>query len=457
MAARMKDSGIEGIGLIPENWDETRRVKDIFTLSKGLPITKDNLLDEGLPVISYGQVHSKDNTGTFIKDLLIRYVDYGYRKDRTSQVKKGDFIFADTSEDLEGCGNCVYVDREDEIFAGYHTVTFCSDNTDNRYLAYLFTTDAWRTQIRKRVYAVKVYTVSQKILKECKVILPPQREQRAIADFLDKCCAQIDDVITDLEKQIALLRQHKKSTTTESIIRGLSKNVCFKDSEAACVSQIPVSWNMSKIKYLIDTSHPYPIGDGDHGMIKSDDYCEEGIPYIRVLNLTRDQGLSMENLVYISKEQNALIKNSELKPDDLLIAKTGATIGKVAIVPEWMPISNTTSHVGKITLPKNQCPKYFYYQMISDVIQNQIQDMSAMQSTRPELGIEGLKNLIVVVPPLDEQRKIAEYLDHQYENIDSIISEKKKQLELIQAQKKSLIYEYVTGKKRVKEVESYAN
>ena len=156
MAARMKDSGIEGIGLIPENWDETRRVKDIFTLSKGLPITKDNLIDEGLPVISYGQVHSKDNTGTFIKDLLIRYVDYRYRKDRTSQVKKGDFIFADTSEDLEGCGNCVYVDREDEIFAGYHTITFCSDNTDNRYLAYLFTTDAWRTQIRKRVYAVKV-------------------------------------------------------------------------------------------------------------------------------------------------------------------------------------------------------------------------------------------------------------------------------------------------------------
>lgn len=136
MAARMKDSGIEGIGLIPENWDETRRVKDIFTLSKGLPITKDNLIDEGLPVISYGQVHSKDNTGTFIKDLLIRYVDYRYRKDRTSQVKKGDFIFADTSEDLEGCGNCVYVDREDEIFAGYHTITFCSDNTDNRYLAW---------------------------------------------------------------------------------------------------------------------------------------------------------------------------------------------------------------------------------------------------------------------------------------------------------------------------------
>lgn len=89
MAARMKDSGIEGIGLIPENWDETRRVKDIFTLSKGLPITKDNLIDEGLPVISYGQVHSKDNTGTFIKDLLIRYVDYRYRKDRTSQVKPG--------------------------------------------------------------------------------------------------------------------------------------------------------------------------------------------------------------------------------------------------------------------------------------------------------------------------------------------------------------------------------
>ena len=144
-------------------------------------------------------------------------------------------------------------------------------------------------------------------------------------------------------------------------------------------------------------------------MIKADDYLTEGIPYIRVLNLTWGNGLNMENMVFISDSMNAMIKNSTLRPNDILIAKTGATIGKTAIVPEWLPISNTTSHVGKITLPNTHNAEYFYYVMTSSVIQNQIADISAMQSTRPELGIEGLKNLIVVVPPKEEQDDIAQY------------------------------------------------
>lgn len=105
-------------------------------------------------------------------------------------------------------------------------------------------------------------------------------------------------------------------------------------------------------------------------MIKADDYLTEGIPYIRVLNLTWGSGLNLENLVFISKEMNSLIKNSELKPNDILIAKTGATIGKTAIVPDSLPVSNTTSHVGKITLANVHDAKYFYYVMTSSIVQN---------------------------------------------------------------------------------------
>ena len=187
-------------------------------------------------------------------------------------------------------------------------------------------------------------------------------------------------------------------------------------------------------------------------MIKADDYLTEGIPYIRVLNLTWGNGLSLEDIVYIDEAMNAKIKNSELHPNDILIAKTGATIGKTAIVPDWMPRSNTTSHVGKITLPDTQCPEFFYHQMNSDVIQLQISDLSAMQSTRPELGIEGLKNLMVVVPPLAIQREIARYLDERCDAIDAVIKAKQAQLDTITNHKSSLIFEYITGKKRVKEV-----
>lgn len=286
------------------------------------------------------------------------------------------------------------------------------------------------------------------------IILPliPINEQKAIYAFLHKECAQIDSIAADLEKQIALLQQYKKSLITETVTKGLDKSVQMKDSGVEWIGEIPVGWELSRIKYLTDNHHPYPIGDGDHGMIKADDYLTEGIPYIRVLNLTWGSGLNLENLVFISKEMNSLIKNSELKPNDILIAKTGATIGKTAIVPDSLPVSNTTSHVGKITLANGHDAKYFYYVMTSSIVQKQIQDISAMQSTRPELGIEGLKNLILTVPPFDIQQHIARFLDDHCAKIDRVLHEKGKQLSVIKQHKKSLIYEYVTGKKRVKEV-----
>ena len=282
-------------------------------------------------------------------------------------------------------------------------------------------------------------SMTQRDLGSQEIAVPPKKEQKAIADFLDKECAQIDSIAADLEKQIDLLQQYKKSLITETVTKGLDKSVPMKDSGVEWIGEIPVGWELSRIKYLTDNHHPYPIGDGDHGMIKADDYLTEGIPYIRVLNLTWGSGLNLENLVFISKEMNSLIKNSELKPNDILIAKTGATIGKTAIVPDSLPVSNTTSHVGKITLANVHDAKYFYYVMTSSIVQKQIQDISAMQSTRPELGIEGLKNLILTVPPFDIQQHIARFLDDHCAKIDRVLHEKGKQLSVIKQHKKSLI------------------
>lgn len=106
LSCKKKDSGIEWLGEIPEEW-EVQRLKSYFNFKKGLPITKENLEDSGISVISYGQIHSKNNNGVSICNELIRFVDKSYLKSNSeSLVKKGDFIFADTSEDLEGCGNC---------------------------------------------------------------------------------------------------------------------------------------------------------------------------------------------------------------------------------------------------------------------------------------------------------------------------------------------------------------
>ena len=215
--AKLKDSGIEWIGRIPEYW-EVKKTKYCFEFGKGLPITKENLEDSGISVISYGQIHSKQNNGTSVNSSLIRFVNESYlRTNPLSLVHKNDFIFADTSEDLDGCGNCVYIDTKEPIFAGYHTIIFRSKQPDAKYFAYLFLTDCWRSQIRKVASGVKLFSITQKILKETSVIIPPLSEQKEIADYLDEKCSEIDAIIADKQKQLETLDEYKKSLIFEYV------------------------------------------------------------------------------------------------------------------------------------------------------------------------------------------------------------------------------------------------
>lgn len=214
----LKDSGIEWIGEIPEHW-EVRRMKSIYNFGKGLSITKADLVDKGIPVISYGQIHSKLNIGTCIKDSLIRYVPKVFlENNNTSLVKKGDVIFADTSEDLEGCGNCIYIDMDMLLYAGYHTIIAKNISTSyNRYFSYLFQTDCWRFQIRRMVNGVKLFSIPQKLLASADLIVPSTQEQQSIADYLDQRCSEIDELISIKQQKIEKLKEYKKSLIFECV------------------------------------------------------------------------------------------------------------------------------------------------------------------------------------------------------------------------------------------------
>lgn len=214
---QMNDSGLEWIKKIPKEW-EVNRIKYLFKSTKGLSITKENLIEEGLPVISYGQIHSKMNTGVTVDNELCRFVSYDYSKYKSSKIEKFDFAFADTSEDYEGCGNCVYKRTDDELYGGYHVVILKSVNKkDNRYFAYLFQTDVWRKQIRVKVSGVKVYSITQKIINEASVIIPPVQEQEAISNFLDTKCSEINEIIMKKKEQLEVLNEYKKSLIYEYV------------------------------------------------------------------------------------------------------------------------------------------------------------------------------------------------------------------------------------------------
>ena len=215
---KMKDSGIEWVGEMPEEWDVVNLRRN-FTFGKGLPITRENLREVGVQVINYGQIHSKSNSGITITQELIRFVDGDYLlSNPDSLVRKDDFIFADTSEDLAGCGNCVYVDKEEQLFAGYHTIILHNRTSYvQKYYAFLFLSDAWRSQIRKRVTGVKVFSISQKILRETSILVPPFAEQSSIAAYLDEKCAAIDALMDKKEHLASELENYKKSLIFEYV------------------------------------------------------------------------------------------------------------------------------------------------------------------------------------------------------------------------------------------------
>ena len=216
----MKDSGIEWIGQIPQGWD-VKKLRYIFNFNTGISITRAQLIDEGIPCINYGEIHSKYGFDLDMSRDELKCVDLSFiEKNESAIVQENDFVFCDTSEDIEGSGNCVYISNTNGqiICAGSHTIVAKPKIAINsRYLAYLFSTNAWRAQIRSVVYGIKVFSITQSILKTTKAIIPPIQIQSLICNYLDKKCAEIDSVINANNIIIQKLKEYKQSVIYEAV------------------------------------------------------------------------------------------------------------------------------------------------------------------------------------------------------------------------------------------------
>jgi type I restriction enzyme S subunit len=430
---KMKESGIGLLGLIPEDWKVTK-LKYEFDFGKGLPITKDNLIEEGLPVISYGQIHSKLNNGTSINPSLLRFVKPYYKfTNPQSQVFKGDFIFADTSEDLEGCGNAVLKCDEDDLYAGYHSIIMHAKRSEySKYLAYLFLTNEWRSQLRSRVSGVKVLSVTQTIFKFASIILPPLETQKRIVDFLDRKCSKIDSLRNDIQKQIEVLEQYKKSVITETVTKGINPNVKMKDSGIEWIGEIPEHWEIHPIYYYFE--------ERKH---KNSLCKEQNLLSLSYGNVIRKDINALGGLLPESFNTYNIIEKDDIviRPTDLQNDKRSLRTG---LCKEHGII---TSAYITLKPKKNVNSQFYHYLLHSYDIEKVFYNMG--NGVRQGLNYSEFKKLLLISPTFDEQKNIVEYLDSKCLSIDNIINSKKQQLEKLEEYKKSLIFEYVTGKREV--------
>lgn len=442
MARALKDSGIPWIGEIPEGWDIVR-LKSLFSFGKGLPITKENLIENGIPVISYGQVHAKNNSGVRIQDDLIRFVAPSYiNTNPESLVHIGDFIFADTSEDVDGCGNCVYVDKDMTLFAGYHTLTLISNTrTDNKYIAYLIKTDPWRSQIRANVSGVKVYSISRKILSDAVVICPPTDKQKQIVSFLDAECSRIDAVIEKTRASIEEYKKLKQAVITEAVTKGIRPGRKMKDSGIEWIGEIPEEWEvLRKISYASNKSISYGIVK----LFEPDD--TDGVKVLRCSDI-REGKIVTENIRTVTKEVSNEYGRTILNGGEVVINVRG-TLGGCAVVPPEMKGYNIAREVAMVSLGNTIHNRYLMYYFLSAAFMS-YENRFLAGSVYVGLNIELLSACPIPFPQYNEQEEIANYLDARSQEYDALIQAKERVVDELEKYKKSVIYEYVTGKREV--------
>lgn len=435
-----KDSGIEAIGAIPCSW-KISKVKSLFSFGKGLPITKANLLENGVPVISYGQIHAKDNLGTTISENLIRYVSGEYLENYSSSlVQKGDFIFADTSEDLNGCGNCVYVDQDMQLFAGYHTVILrAKENRDNRYLSYLFQTDAWRMQIRKQCTGVKLFSITNTILRDAVILIPEIEEQTRISDYLDLKCNQIDTLIAAKEKSNALLKERRQSIIYEAVTKGLNPDVPMKDSGVEWIGKIPATWRTLRLRFL---------GKFQNGISKAGDLFGSGYPFVSYSDVYKNEIIPAlpSGLVQSTDAERALYS---VEKGDIFFTRTSETkeeIGITAVCTETIPDATFAGFLIRMRPTTEMVSTEYLRYYFSCGLQREYFAKEMTLVTRASLGQDLLKNMVVTIPPKDEQTNIVEFLSMQTEMIDLLLSQNELAINKLKEYRQSVIYEAVTGK-----------
>ena len=216
--APMKDSGVEWLGDVPEHWTVLKN-RHVFRFSKGLSITKEHLQDSGIPCVSYGEVHSKFGFEFDPEINDMKFVSEEYLEtSKNCLLNSGDFIFADTSEDFEGSGNFSYLNSKSQVFAGYHTVIARLKSQQNpRFFAYVFDSNAHRKQIQTQIKGIKVFSITQGILKDIYSWVPPVNEQHLIVEYLDQECSKISLLKLNQRNLIEKLKEYRSSIISHAV------------------------------------------------------------------------------------------------------------------------------------------------------------------------------------------------------------------------------------------------
>lgn len=407
---KYKDSGIVWIGEIPEHWEKIC-LKRLSNINTGNQDTQDSVPDGKYPFFVRSPKVEKSNKYTF---------------EGASILMAGDGV---------GAGKVFHL--ADDKFACHQRV-YCINQFKNINRIYLFyyLSSLFYHVIESANSKSTVDSVRLPMLAEFTVFMPLDFEQQSIATYLDQKCSEIDELITLQEEMITKLQSYKQSVITEAVTKGLDKNVPLKDSGIEWIGEIPEHWNVIKIK------NTFKIVSGATPKTDNMTYWDGEITWITPADY------KTEDRIIKSGKRNITLAGlnscgTSIVPENSIIFSKRAPIGLVAI--NIIPLCTNQGCISCI--PKSfVSSKYFYYLMS---ILTEWFELFGSGTTFKELSANNFANFSLSQPPLAEQQSIANYLDQKCSEIDELISIKQQKIEKLKDYKKSLIFECVTGKRKV--------
>lgn len=355
------------------------------------------------------------------------------------RVRRGDTIVSTVRTYLKAIARIE--DDEDVIVStGFAVLEPCE--FDSLYLTFLICSDLVCEEIERRSWGIAYPAISETSMSSIIVPIPPLFEQQLIADHLRRACAKLDSACSVLERQLQTLDDYRKSLIQETVTKGLDLTVDMKPSGYEYLGSIPSTWGMSPLLYL---------GEMQNGISKDGDSFGSGYPFVSYGDVYRNVFLprAVEGLVESNSEERY---RYSVKKNDAFFTRTSETIDETGFASVCLEsIENATFAGFLIRFRPNTCKlnmRFAAYYFRSENLRAYFA-REMVSVTRASLSQNLLGRLVVPLPPLDEQERIANYLDSKYSVVDRLIAGKRKQLETLRAQRQSLIYEYVTGKRRV--------
>ena len=423
---KMKDSGIEWIGEIPEGWSIARG-KHILTLLQRAVFPTDGVIT----CFRDGEVTLRSNRRE--DGFTVSLKEIGYQG-----IEPGDLVV----HGMDGFAGSIGI--SDSRGKSSPVLVVLDSLQNKKYLMYYLRSMAYNNVFLALSTGIRVRSCDLKWnkLADLLYLVPPIVEQHKLVSFLDEKCSEIDAMLSKTRASIEEYKKLKQAVITQAVTKGVRGEREMKDSGVDYIGQIPAEWVLGKLRN---------VGDTQNGISKSSEFFGKGFPFVSYSDVYKNYSLpsTVSGLVDSTSEEQ---KRYSVKKGDIFFTRTSETIEEVGfscVCEKDIPNATFAGFLIRVRpfSDKLYTPYAKYYFRSSHLRFYLVKEMNLV--TRASLGQSLLKSMPVLLPPLEEQKEIADYLDTKYAEIDGLIAKKDQLVKELESYKKSLIYEVVTGKREV--------